>query len=340
MTPSSTTARKLVRAILAIFSMISIGTFAGACNIPVFRYALERWTPDRSEIIVLHQDRLSAKHEAVVKQWESKTIAEGGHANANVIRVDLSKDHDTEYAALARDNLPTQSKSVSKIPHIVVRTKVGQGEWVNHWHGSMDAAEKLDFFDSPARKEIGRRLLAGHSIVWILIASSDPDRTKAARAATEKHFADLSQKIKLPEGIGLPGSELYADVPLVVKFSLIEISADDPQEAGISGLFTGFRRDAFDSGEPLLVPVFGRGRALEVIPAGEMTAHLMEDLTVFLSGACSCQVKERNPGFDLPMNVDWNGELFGDEENRPPDRSAEEGRNRGPRLLEIPRGRK
>jgi hypothetical protein len=51
-------------------------------------------------------------------------------------------------------------------------------------------------------------------------------------------------------------------------------------------------------------------------------------------------VKEQNPGFDLLIDADWDTELFGDDENRPPDRSSEEGRNRTPALVPIPPGRK
>ena len=30
---------------------------------------------------------------------------------------------------------------------------------------------------------------------------------------------------------------------------------------------------------------------------------------MFLLGACSCQVKRMNPGWDLLLNVDWDGAL-------------------------------
>jgi len=58
--------------------------------------------------------------------------------------------------------------------------------------------------------------------------------------------------------------------------------------------------------------MFGRGRALEVILANVAKPTLNEDLTSFLSGACSCQVKEQNPGFDLLLSVNWDGELHGE----------------------------
>ena len=194
--------------------------------------------------------------------------------------------------------------------------------------------------DSPAREEIRRRLLAGHSIVWVLLAADNQPLTEQVKKLTESSLATLPARMRLPDGIGLPGSELYAEVPLVLQFSLLQIDPQDPQEAYLSGLLKGLRPEAVERGEPLLVPVFGRGRALEVIPGRDVSARLIEDLTLYLSGACSCQVKEQNPGFDLLMCADWDGELFGDAEYAPPDRSAEEGQNRQPGLLKIPPGRK
>lgn len=325
--------RTLVLAVL----LASVASGAGACNIPVFRYALERWKPDTCEIIVFENAQSSADASMIIDRWNVRTIENGGHANAKVIRVDIDAEKDQQRRDLWQD---IRQDPDATLPHVLVRTKLGRGHFVNHWHGTLTEADRLSIFQSPARTEVRNRLLAGHSVVWLLIGSKDDQKTRRARELAEETFKTLAPKITLPEGIGLPGSELYADVPLVLRFSLLEIDPADPNEAFLVRLLSGLRLEAFEQGEPLLIPVFGRGRALEVIPARDMSARLMEELTVFLSGACSCQVKEQNPGFDLLMDADWDGELFGDESNRPPDRSAEEGQNRNPVLVPIPQGRK
>ncbi|TWU06490.1 hypothetical protein Pla52n_22120 [Stieleria varia] len=323
--------------IAAILCVAVVATHAIACNIPVFRYALERWKPDTSEIVVFYDGELSQPQLAMVTELSSQTTQHGGHANAKVIRSNVASETDP----LRRD-LWEQLRSTSEptLPAVLIRSKLGKGRFINHWHGSLDDADQLGIFRSPVRDELSNRLLGGQSVVWLLVQSPDQQKNLAAKELLSKTFGSLATKIQLPEGIGLPGSELYADVPLVVKFSVLEIDASDPSEAFLTGLLTSMRKESFQSGEPLLVPVFGRGRALEVIPANDVSAKLIEDLTLFLSGACSCQVKEQNPGFDLLINADWDTELFGDLENRPPDRSAEEGRNRDPVLVPIPPGRK
>jgi len=153
----------------------------------------------------------------------------------------------------------------------------------------------------------------------------------------EGELSILEKKIKLPDGIGLPGSELYSEVPLLVKFSVLELDPKDPKEKLLVSLFQGFESTQMD--EPLLVPVFGKGRALEVLPASQVDAPLIGDLTMFLCGACSCQVKERNPGFDLWMSVDWNRELFGESGEVPEPVSTLARKSSTPKTLVIPPGK-
>ena len=340
---------KSCRVAIAVVALVTGAVIVGnaaACNIPVFRYALERWKPDSCEVLVFYDGDLTAEQSAIVDRLSSQTGEASGHANATVIRIDLASQNQTDQKRddqnAERVGLWTALKESEKVtlPYAVVRTKLGRGKMINHWHGSLDAADRIGLFDSPVRRETRDRLLAGHSVVWLLVGSSDAEKTADAKQLARQTFKTLEGKVKLPEGIGLPGSELYADIPLVLKYSLLQVEGDDPKEAFLLSLLTGLRKTDFEQGEPLFVPVFGRGRALEVIPARDMTPRLMQELTVFLSGACSCQVKEQNPGFDLLINADWDGRLFGDPENRPPDRSAEEGRYRDSVLVPIPPGRK
>lgn len=326
-----------VRILLCFGILLGVATRSDACNIPVFRYALERWKPDASEVIVFVDGALSVQDAAIIERISARSTESGGHVNAKVIRVDVSGDSNPQRKQLWADLRATQDVT---LPHVLVRTKLGRGRMVNHWHGTPSQAEQFGLLESPARTEVRDRLLAGHSVVWLLIRSQDDEKNTQVKELAESSFKTLQRKVQLPEGIGLPGSELYADVPLVLRFSLLEIDPNDPKEAFLVGLLTGLRRQSFEEGEPLLVPVFGRGRALEVVPARDMSQRLMEELTVFLSGACSCQVKEQNPGFDLLIDADWDGTLFGDDGSRPPDRSAEEGQNRNPVLVPIPPGRK
>ncbi|MEM9645100.1 MAG: hypothetical protein AAF989_08895 [Planctomycetota bacterium] len=312
----------LVGVMLCVFPGVTL-----SCNIPVFRYALERWTPDESEIIVFHDTELSSAHRSLLDlQSPAKTIL-----------IDVRDDElDPEYTALWKQ-IP--SDLTKQVPLLTVRTKIGKGRWINHTCRPLSADAVKQTLTSPARTELQDRLLAGHAIVWLLVQSGNQEKDQAARDLVRGRFTALAKNVSLPEGIGLPGSELFAEVPLLLRFSLLEIDPKNEQESFLVDLLTRFHSEAFDNGEPLLVPVFGRGRALEVLPASRVSARLIDDLTHFLSAACSCQVKDQNPGFDLLMPTDWDLELFGVEGDRPPDRSALEGQNRPPVVLAVPPGR-
>jgi hypothetical protein len=65
--------------------------------------------------------------------------------------------------------------------------------------------------------------------------------------------------------------------------------------------------------EPIAFPVFGRGRVLQpLIGAGLTLDNVMFDSS-YLCGACSCQVKEENPGIDLLVAAAWDAALRGSE---------------------------
>ncbi len=52
--------------------------------------------------------------------------------------------------------------------------------------------------------------------------------------------------------------------------------------------------------------IYGRGRALfSSLGKGIQRDNLIQDVE-FITGACSCTVKEQNPGVDLLMSYNWN----------------------------------
>ena len=228
-----------------------------------------------------------------------------------------------------------------RLPYVVVRSRVAKNKLVNSWRGPLNDFSAPSVLSSPARSEISKRLLTGGSAVWLVIRSSDKAQNKAVESVLESALKKLSAEVPLPEGIGLPGSELLSEVPLLMKFSVLTIDPEDAKERHLVDFVHALYPDAVKKKEPLVIPVFGRGRALEVIPASQINLQLVEDLTLFLCGACSCQVKEMNPGFDLLMSTDWKTELFGEDADEPTiDRADSEESDGLPVLIPIPSGRK
>lgn len=334
----------VTKAMLLTPLFLMCGPAAVACNIPVFRYALERWSPDNCELLLFHEGPLTADQQTKVHQLKQQNTTRSTDTSNSLTLIDLASL--TPAHANLWKSIQTSTNQKITEPYLVVRMKLGKGHVVNGWHGTLSRAIEVGILDSPARRELAKRLLTGHSVIWVVVRAQTKtppvpaiqDLNSKAETILKTSFAWLSTNLELPEGIGLPGSELHSEIPLLLKFSTLEIKREDLKESFLINLFSELQPEATQRGEDLIIPVFGRGRALEVIPSSVLTDPLIKDLAVFLSGACSCQVKEQNPGFDLLMSVDWNTKLFGEGNAPPPVRSERDRLNQKPELLTIPSG--
>lgn len=317
---------------------------AFSCNIPVFRFALERWQPDSAEVVVFVRGDVTDAERQKIRQLQNPSEGDRQAASANlqVIMVDLNDAAKLNSEHKAYHELWDAVEAGSTDgPYVVIRTRMGKDKIVVSWKGLLRDLKPDQIANSPIRRELSRRLLSGDSVVWLVLRSSDKEKSDAVVAQLNEQFRRLSTQLQLPDGVGLPGSELYSEVPLFLKFSVIEIDPADEGEWFLIESLTRLETRFKTENQPLVVPVFGKGRALEVMAASDVTPELTEDLTRFLCSACSCQVKELNPGFDLVMTVPWNLELFGEEvapEMAAPSRTGAANAAE-PVLVPIPSGR-
>jgi hypothetical protein len=255
---------------------------ASACSIPVFRYALDRWPADRFSLEVSPRD---ASEEGVAKFLRNFTDS----TPLNLTPVRLKED----------------GASRLTFPH----PEPGAAD---AWSGALDGAALARIVESPARAEIVRRTLAGESAVWVLVGGDD---RKAG--AIEKRLRYLEQASMLPAiDPNDPTSKLGPGPKLGVKFSLLRIRDDDPAEGALVKMLAGPKPNPSVSGGPWLSVVFGRGRALGAWPAEGFGEEQIDEVCGFLLGACSCEVKRRNPGWDLLLRADWDAELAAAEQAR------------------------
>ena len=276
-----------------------------ACEVPVFRYALERWEADRYEAVVLHKGPLDESLR------ERITVLNGADTSANldVTLVDVDESLEPELAELwstFRDE-----NAVSGVWLMIRGPRLAEVRNVV-WSGRLDAYDPQQIIASPAREELISRLLSGDSAVWLVVAGENDAAADDVCELLSAELERLGDELPLPEGIGQPGSEVYSPIPLTLRFSVLRVNAADPREKWLVESLRQTAGVTADDG-PLVVPVFGRGRALEFIPAPDVNATVAKDLSTYLSGACSCQVKEQNPGVDLLLAVDWDKQLFEEE---------------------------
>ncbi|MBI5393829.1 MAG: hypothetical protein HZA91_00880 [Verrucomicrobia bacterium] len=262
---------------------------ARACSVPVFRYALDRWQADAYQLAV---------PAAVAKSAEIAPLLAELRKNP-VLNLLATEDKSATSDGPARLLLP-------QAPDKPI------------WSGPLTADVFRALTDSPARRELAKRILAGESAVWVLVESGKRAADDAAAAAIEKRLKYIESVAALPEiDPNDPSSQVGPGPALKAKFSMLRVARTDPAEKFFVAMLTWALAEKSDAaGAPVVAPVFGRGKVLGVAPAGEVSDETVDEMCMFLLGACSCQAKEANPGYDLLMAVDWDAKLMEAQEAR------------------------
>jgi hypothetical protein len=246
-----------------------------SCTVPVFRFALDRWPGDSFRLEVSPSDAARPEVARFLRNF-------GANSPLN----------------LTVSRLPAgAAASILRWPHADSPL----------WEGALDGGAIDALTGSPARQELVKRLLAGDNVVWILAEAPDRAANDRVANAVEKRLRYLEQVAQLPViDPSDPDSQLGPGPELVVRFSLLRAGAEETAlRQMLAGTDSGLER----SQEPWLAAVFGRGRVLGAWPAAEAGDEEIEQTCLYLLGACSCQVKALNPGWDLLLPVDWEAEL-------------------------------
>jgi len=261
---------------------------AWACSVPVFRYALDRWP---GEIYELRVDRAAATKPEVTPLLDR--LRTNSLAN---LTVQMSASTEAGAAGLIFPDPPG-------------------GEV---WSGSLTAANLEMLLDSPIRREIARRIAHGDSAVWVLVESGDKSADDGIARVLEQRLKQWATVASLPEqDANDPSSQLGPGPALSLRFSVLRLSRQDPREAATLAMLEA-NSDEVRKLRPVPVafPVFGRGRVLAAVPKENLTPEGIDEICAFLSGACSCQVKDSRTGWDLLLSFNWDEELARVEEER------------------------
>ena len=303
--------RRRQRVILS--AVFFLGLVAGnACQVPVFRFALERWDADAYTVAVVSSSEdgaLTSSEKEVVRFLE--TASEDGGLTANVA-VRTAGGSGVEVG---------ESRMELYYPQKIRGLEVSP-----IWTGALTMQNARLIMDSPVRREFVKRLLTGESATWLLVRSGDAEKDRGAAEALTQFAASAKDVLKIPEGVigrgefegsgftGDPDNVLRSDVPLQIAFSFIEIDRADPAEAVFLQMLLNIEDDLGElASEPMAFPVFGRGRVLEPLVGAGVTRENALDYAGYVCGACSCEMKDQNPGLDLLVAADWNAALEGSE---------------------------
>jgi hypothetical protein len=285
--------------------ILLLGMGASACQVPVFRYALERWTADAYDVVLVSHRELSPAEQAVEGQLRE------AQQRCNLV---LHSEREARWQA-AFDRVKPDD------PPQLLLFYPGRPS-APFWEGELSAENVDRIIDSPLRRQIAEDLLAGISTVWVQIDSGDAEADDSASTALSQHLAVAAERTKIPGGV-LPidhgpdqgpidlDDVLRSSIPLQIAFTTYRVSRRDAEESVFVAMLQQLSPSLIGLGQPIAVPIFGRGRGLEGIPAEALSKDSIAAATGYLCAACSCQVKSENPGLDLLMAVDWDAQMLG-----------------------------
>jgi len=293
---------------------------AWACSVPVFRYALERWRVDPYEVYVFHRGPLSDAQAKAVEALRAAESAEQGDGVVSLTVVDVASEPDADVAKV------WQAHASEPLPRVVARFPEAFGIPIDAWAGPLGAESVAALLDSPARRQVARRLLENDSAVFVLLESGDRGADDAAARLLETELARLQETLELPAPPGGvwddPVYDSQGAPSLKIALSVVRVARTDPAERAFIEMLLGIEPDLKTIREPMVFPLFGRGRALCALAGKGIEKRNIEEVCSFLAGPCSCIVKYENPGVDMLMRVDWDAALAGEAsaipEVRPP----------------------
>lgn len=283
-----------------------------ACTVPVFRYALERWPADRYDILIVHSGPLAEDLEGLIKTLETQAMEYAFSANIYLTKIDVATEEGAAEAHTALGEIPEELPMLA----VTAPNSPSGGEAAGQiiWKTPFTAENFRQILESPMRRELGKRILEGDSAVWILLESGDAKADDEAAKMIEGMLAEAEKQLVLPEIA--PEDMRYLTVgehapALKLQFSVLRLARDNPDEQFLIETLLRSEGDLKDFDAPIAFPFYGRGRALYALVGPGINENNIAEACMFLTGACSCEVKDLNPGTDLLMSVDWEGLMGG-----------------------------
>lgn len=266
--------------LIAILSIAALSVAASACEVPVFRYALERWPTEKYILEYDTTDGLSDELKTTIEHLESSLKDSPAAANLAV-----------------RAGGATGSQATLSCP-------LPNGRTLKIWSGQLTTDMAGQMADSPLRREVAGRLGEGQNAVWVFLRSGHEDKDRTALKTLENNLAEFRSSMSLPEAVSMIDGEGLPE--LRVDFSVVEMSRDDPAEEIFREMLIASEPDLANyAGQPMAFPIFGRGRVLYALVGNGINRDNIRDACAFLIGPCACEIKDLSPGMDLLMAADW-----------------------------------
>ena len=278
---------------------------AGACDTPVYRYAMYNWGTSPQMVFCFHAGPLEGKDAEIAAKLDG--LAQSEPRPNLVYRAIDVEDEETLKRIDPDVRQFWETHGEKKTPWWLVVSAWGAVLQCGDW----DLQSAADLADSALRRRVAELLHDGDATVFLFLEGNDPKENEEAVKAAQKVIRDVeSNQIQTPENmtiVELGGTEgTPQGKEETVKIGLVRVSLDDAKEKGlIEQLLMVEPGLKEDRGAPMLFPIYGRGRAMRPFIGKGINERNLTDAVLFLLGDCSCMAKEQNPGVDLCFAWDW-----------------------------------
>jgi hypothetical protein len=277
--------------VLPFICIMVFAAISDACNVPVFRYALERWSADPYPFTVFFDDSCQ------VQQIDS-TLTQT-QLNAEFTYIDLSSN---------KGKATLKTNPEIKAPWMTIQFPSSAPVQGIIWQTHATTREIKKIITSPVREKIGKALLNGDASVWILLKSGQTDKDSRALNVLKTSLKIAEKQLQIPTtGLDIDGNPIPVTdfESYELRFDLVEIDPGSSDEDILIQILRSSEPDLAAVNDPLAFPVFGRGRALYALVGEGITRKNILESCQSIIDWCSCEVKALNPGLDLLMDMDW-----------------------------------
>jgi hypothetical protein len=268
---------------IALFLTFGVAT---ACDVPVFRFALERWQPDTYKVMITGQ--YSEPEKDQLRQPLELINVEVEFLEGEQPRVDLFTPGEHPKRIFSHD---APQQAVAQIA------------------------------DSDIRKAVVDKILSGVSGVFVIVNSGNEAQDNQALIEVNHAIQNAEKQLTILSGVVHADSEekdlrdpdnnLRSTLDLKIDFDVIVM--DRSNDVVITQMLLSVEDDLSDIESVMVFPLFGRGRVLPpFIGKGISRDNLMTPLRE-ITAACSCTIKNQNPGSDIILQADWDARLKGNE---------------------------
>ena len=282
-----------------------IGVFisgARACNVPVFRYALEKWPADPYTLILYHQNDTGSRE---LQRWLLEHLATADSINLRLQMMDVTTPHGKAAA---------EQGQITEFPWLQVFFPTNGPTDEPIWSCPATKEKILQVLHSPLRSLLANKILQGDAAIWVLLESGNPTLDAKARSVLQAALQRANRELTIPEtGVDINGNPIPVTEfkELTVRFDHIDLVREDAEEAFLVASLLNSEPDLIFFDQPLAFPVMGRGRVLYALVGDGITEENVLEACRSIIGWCSCEIKELNPGVDLLMSADWSHPSMG-----------------------------